>query len=326
MTNNKEYFRLVENAIQENPFLGKPLSLYEPANYMMSLGGKRIRPILTLMACKLFGGNINDALQPALAMEVFHNFTLVHDDIMDNAPIRRGKKTVHEKWNASTAILSGDVMLVLAYELISKINPAVLPEAIKLFNETAKRVCEGQQLDMEYQDAENITIDNYVEMIGLKTAALLAGSLKMGALVAGTSTENADLIYTFGYAAGIAFQVQDDLLDTFGDAVTFGKKIGGDIAANKKTYLAIKAMELADDADKNELKNLANGNDFFINEEEKISKVIAIYNKLGVKEITEEARDKYFRSALENLDKISADTEVKKELANLAAELVERAK
>lgn len=323
--NNKEYYGLVENAIKELHFHGKPLSLYEPANYMMSLGGKRIRPILVLMACKLFGGNIKDALHPALAMEVFHNFTLVHDDIMDNAPIRRGKKTVHEQWNTNTAILSGDVMLVLAYELISKINPAVLPEVILLFNETAKRVCEGQQLDMEYQDAENITLDDYVEMIGLKTAALLAGSLKMGALVAGANQENAELIYKFGYEAGIAFQIQDDLLDTFGDSATFGKKIGGDIAANKKTYLALKAMELADDKDKNELTRLANGTSA-ADEAEKISKVISIFNKLGVKEITEAVRDKYFKNALENLDKIPADTEVKKALSNLASELVERTK
>ena len=316
------YYKLIESAIKELHFNGQPVSLYEPANYMMSLGGKRIRPILTLMSCKMFDGDINIAIQPAVSMEVFHNFTLVHDDFMDNAAMRRGKKTVHEKWNAPTAILAGDVMLVLAYKLLSESSGSKMPEMIGLFNETAIKVCEGQQLDMEFQGKDEISIEEYIDMIGLKTAALLAGCLKMGAIIAGADKKEADLIYTFGYKLGISFQIQDDLLDSFGDPKTFGKSIGGDIVENKKTFLAIKARELAPPAVRIKLDELATERDYV----KKVELILTIYEQLGVKHVTRDLSEKYYAEALACLDKIDVPEDAKKELRQLAGELLNRNK
>ena len=316
------YYKLIESAIKELHFNGQPVSLYEPANYMMSLGGKRIRPILTLMSCKMFDGDINIAIQPAVSMEVFHNFTLVHDDFMDNAAMRRGKKTVHEKWNAPTAILAGDVMLVLAYKLLSESSGSKMPEMIGLFNETAIKVCEGQQLDMEFQGKDEISIEEYIDMIGLKTAALLAGCLKMGAIIAGADKKEADLIYTFGYTLGISFQIQDDLLDSFGDPKTFGKSIGGDIVENKKTFLAIKARELAPPAVRIKLDELATERDYV----KKVELILTIYEQLGVKHVTRDLSEKYYAEALACLDKIDVPEDAKKELRQLAGELLNRNK
>ncbi len=316
------YYKQIESAIKELHFNGQPVSLYEPANYMMSLGGKRIRPILTLMSCKMFGGDINSAIQPAISMEVFHNFTLVHDDFMDNAAMRRGKKTVHEKWNAPTAILAGDVMLVLAYKLLSESSGNKMPETIGLFNDTAIKVCEGQQLDMEFQGKDEISIEEYIDMIGLKTAALLAGCLKMGAIIAGADKKEADLIYTFGYKLGISFQIQDDLLDSFGDPKTFGKSIGGDIVENKKTFLAIKARELAPPAMRIKLDELATERDYV----KKVELILTIYEQLGVKHITRDLSEKYYSEALACLEETDVPEDAKKELRQLAGELLNRDK
>ncbi len=314
------YLDLIEAAIKKLQFKGHPKSLYDPANYMMSLGGKRIRPILTLMACKMFDGNIEKAMYPALAMEIFHNFSLVHDDFMDHAPLRRGKATVHTKWDVPTAILSGDLMLVLAYKVLSKSNDEKLADMLSLFNNTAIKVCEGQQLDMEFQHKNNISIQEYLDMIGLKTAALLAGCLKMGAVVAGASTKDAEYIYDFGYKLGISFQIQDDLLDSFGDAQTFGKSIGGDIVENKKTFLAIKARELATPAIRKKLDTLASETDYV----RKVELILTIYEQLGIKHITKELSEKYYQDALKDLDSISTSDASKKELISLAEELLNR--
>jgi len=318
------YQNLIEKEISNISFGDKPIELYEPLKYMMRLGGKRFRPALVLMSNGLFGGREEVAIHPAIGMEVFHNFTLIHDDIMDNAPLRRGKPTVHEKWGQTIAILSGDVMLVKAYHFISMVRPEILPEVLQLFNETASRVCEGQQYDMNFEQKPSVSIDEYVEMIGLKTAALLAGCLKMGAIIANAPMEDADRIYDFGYLLGTAFQVQDDLLDAFGNADTFGKSIGGDIFANKKTWLTLKAKEIANAEDATELDILFASR--VLPPEKKIARVMEIYRRTGVKELTEEARDSFYHQALESLDAINLPEENKQPLKGLAIELIERVK
>lgn len=318
-----DYQQLIEQHIRELKFPNDPPELYEPVQYMMSLGGKRIRPLLCLMACDLFGGDTKAALKPALAMEVFHNFTLIHDDLMDKAELRRGKQTVHHKWNMSTAVLSGDVMLVLAYDLLTEADKDKFRDIILLFNDTARKVCEGQQMDMVFEQAEQVSIADYVKMIGLKTAALLAGSLKMGALLAGAAEEDQILIYDFGYTIGTAFQIQDDLLDSFGGEA-FGKAIGGDIAANKKTYLTLKAFELADNET---AKGLAEYYGLQGHKpENKIKAVLDIYRELNIKVETEKARDKYFDHAMHCLEGLHADPHKKELLRKLAADLINRQK
>jgi geranylgeranyl diphosphate synthase type II len=320
-----EYQQLVENGIKELRYPANPSQLYEPVQYMMSLGGKRIRPVLTLLAAELFGGNAEEVLKPALAMEVFHNFSLVHDDLMDNANLRRGKPTVHTQWNMPTAILSGDVMLVLAYDLLLGVPAHLLKDVLELFNQTAKHVCEGQQMDMVFETSEDVSLDQYIEMIGLKTATLLAACLKMGALLGNASYEDQELLYRFGISIGTAFQVQDDLLDSFGDSSKFGKTIGGDIVANKKTYLTLKAFELADSKQRQELQRL-----FSMNESEparKVRSVLDIYNALDIKQHTEQARDSFYAEAMECLHSLKAvNKEGKKVLAAIAEDLISRQK
>ncbi|MEN8879767.1 MAG: polyprenyl synthetase family protein, partial [Polaribacter sp.] len=235
-------------------WIQEPKNLYEPVDYILKLGGKRIRPVLTLMAADIFGGSSKDALPAALAIEVFHNFTLVHDDIMDAAPLRRGQATVHEKWDINTGILSGDAMLILAYKYFENYKPEVFQSLAKLFSKTALEVCDGQQLDVDFETRKKVTIDEYLNMICLKTSVLVAAALKMGAIVAESDAKNADLIYDFGLNLGLAFQLQDDYLDTFGDPETFGKQIGGDIIENKKTFLYLKTLEVADKETKKKLK------------------------------------------------------------------------
>ena len=225
---------LIKSEIEQTNFIKTPSNLYEPIEYTMEMGGKRIRPLLCLMATQLFNGDIQKALKPALGLEIFHNFTLLHDDIMDNADVRRNKSTVHKKWNENVGILSGDAMLINAYQYITQSEKDVLPDLLKLFNDVALGVCEGQQYDMDFEDRGDVTVDEYIEMIRLKTAILLAGSLKAGAILAKATEKDADLIYQFGINIGIAFQLQDDYLDSFGNQKTFGKRIGGDIIANKK--------------------------------------------------------------------------------------------
>jgi geranylgeranyl diphosphate synthase type II len=315
----------VEEEIGKLLFGGQPRSLYEPISYILSLGGKRIRPVMTLMGCALFQDDVKRALNPALALEIFHNFTLVHDDLMDHANLRRGKETVHKKWSESTAILSGDAMLVIAYEkLVEGMEPAVIPQAMQLFSTSARKVCEGQEWDMLFESRQDVTIDEYVTMIGLKTAALLAGCLQMGALVAGADKKEQALLYDFGYTLGTAFQIQDDILDAYGSENDFGKKIGGDIAANKKTYLTLKTLELAAGEDKALLSQLFTQKP--ADNSGKISQVMAIYEKYGVKAFAENARDEFFSRAIDDLEHIRGNAEVKAELKALAENLVIRNK
>ena len=317
-----EYSQIIETELRSLSLPKDPSSLYEPVKYMMGLGGKRIRPVFTLLANDLFGGDLRTSIKPALAMEMFHNFTLVHDDILDRSDLRRGKPTVHKKWNEETAILSGDVMLVLAYELLSEVSPEKLPAVLRLFNFTGKKVCEGQQLDMVYESTDEVSLDQYIEMIGKKTAALFAGSLKMGALLAGSSEEDADNLYSFGHYAGIAFQVQDDLLDAYGEPGQWGKKKGGDIVSNKKTFLAIKALELAKGDELTELKRL--GADKEMDPEVKIRNTISIFDSLAISKISEEARDMYMDTALNSLQKINVGEEGKANLRAIASALINR--
>lgn len=277
-----------------------PVELYEPVNYILELGGKRLRPIVLLMSYSLFDENYKFALPAAMSIEVFHNFTLVHDDIMDDAPLRRGNPTVHEKYDTNTGILSGDVMLVLAYKHLLKMKDAPnFTEVLEVFTQTCVEVCEGQQMDMNFETRDDVSIPEYLKMIELKTSVLVAGAMKMGALLAGAPSDEADLIYEFGRDLGIAFQIQDDILDTFGDPEKFGKKVGGDIAQNKKTFLYLKAKEIADEALGAELVEIYNGND--LEEGLKINQVKEIFTKFNVQKIAEEEKNQYQKSAMDKL-------------------------
>ena len=258
-------------------FPESPVTLYEPNNYFLSLGGKRFRPVMCLMANELFGDINPDAWELASAIELFHNFTLIHDDIMDKAPLRRGQPTVHNKYCESTAILAGDVMLVKAYDYINKLKPDYLPRILDLFNRTATEVCEGQQLDMDFENRDEVSYDEYLHMITLKTSVLLAASLKMGGVLGDGSMGNLQLLYEAGKKIGLAFQMQDDYLDAFGDPAKFGKQVGGDILANKKTFLVIHALETASVAQRQELKALLDGRD-----DDKVNKVLQLFEDCGV--------------------------------------------
>ena len=313
---------LINKEIAEKQYSDNPLELYEPIRYIMGLGGKRMRPALLLMACDLFDGSIIKALKPAVGIELFHNFTLMHDDIMDKAPLRRGNSTVHEKWNESIAILSGDVMLVEAYQLMMNVDDDILREVLSIFSQTATGVCEGQQIDMNFESLGEVSINEYIEMIRLKTAVLLAGSLKIGALIGKADSEDAETLYKFGENLGLAFQLQDDILDVYGDPEKFGKQVGGDIIANKKTFLLIKAIELADDLDKEELN-------YWLNEENadsevKVKAVTDVYNRLGIRQLAEHEMNTFAEKALSALEKIQADADKKKVLRVFAEQLLIR--
>jgi geranylgeranyl diphosphate synthase, type II len=319
----ERYQQLAEDEIKRLSWDGEPKSLYEPIQYILSLGGKRIRPVLTLLGCALFEDNIEPAIAPAVAMEIFHNFTLIHDDLMDHADLRRGQPTVHKRWNESTAVLSGDAMLVLAYEkLIEGMEPSMIPEAIRVFSLAARKVCEGQQLDMEFETQSDISIDEYLNMISLKTAALLACCLEMGALAGGAKESQRRALHEIGINLGIAFQIEDDILDSFGTETGFGKKIGGDIAANKKTFLALTAFELAAPADRQALQKLYSKT--HPEAQEKLQGVLDIYHRYNVKEAAEKARDGYFGQALAQLDSLEAAPAAKEELRSLANTLIRR--
>lgn len=318
----KELQQIIDKAVKEINYPATPNELYEPIAYLMALGGKRLRPALVLMATDLFGGDIKAATPPALAIEMFHNFTLMHDDIMDNAPLRRGKPTVHEKWSDSVAILSGDVMFVKAYKLMIQVKPEVLISVLDVFNKTAIEVCEGQQIDMNFESRAEVSIDEYLEMIRLKTAVLLGGALKIGALIGDASEKNADLLYKFGENLGLAFQLQDDILDVYGDPEKFGKQVGGDIISNKKTYLLIKALELAKGEDLAVLNDWLSKKDFL--PEEKVLAVRALYNQLNIRKLSEEVMHSYAKVALDAFEQIDVDVENKKTLLNFAEMLVER--
>ncbi len=313
---------LIKSEIEQTNFIKTPTNLYEPIEYTMEMGGKRIRPLMCLMATQLFNGDIQKALKPALGLEIFHNFTLLHDDIMDNADVRRNKPTVHKKWNENVGILSGDAMLINAYQYITQSENDVLPDLLKLFNDVALGVCEGQQYDMDYEDREDVTVDEYIEMIRLKTAILLAGSLKAGAILAKATEKDADLIYQFGINIGIAFQLQDDYLDSFGDQKTFGKRIGGDIIANKKTFLLITALNNATFEDKQTLKSWIDAKDF--DEQEKIDAVKAIFIKNLVDESSQKLMEEYYNHAMNNISQINGNEKIKNELIDFAKNLMQR--
>lgn len=300
----------------------EPKNLYEPIQYILGLGGKKMRPVLTLMSAEIFDADYVKALPAALAVEVFHNFSLVHDDIMDDAPLRRGNITVHEKWNINTGILSGDAMLILAYQYFEQYEPFIFRELAKLFSKTALEVCEGQQWDVDFETRSDVTIPEYLKMIEYKTAVLVAAAMKMGAIVAETSAENGDLIYDFGLNLGLAFQLQDDYLDAFGNPATFGKQIGGDIIENKKTYLYLKAIEFASAEEKAKLLQL-----FSVSLEEnatKIEEVKTIFNATGATKATQQAIQDYTLMAFATLDKMNISSEKKSMLRSFGENLMNR--
>ena len=307
MLSFKEIQEKIEREIGQLEFDCPPKSLYEPITYILSLGGKRIRPALVLMAYNLYREDVEKAIRPAIGLEVFHNFTLLHDDLMDQADKRRNKPTVHKVWNANTAILSGDAMLIAAYQLIGETAPEHLKEVLDLFTRTALEICGGQQYDMEFESRMDVSEEEYLEMIRLKTAVLLACSLKTGAILGGASQEDAENLYRFGINIGLAFQLQDDLLDVYGDTRTFGKNIGGDILCNKKTFLLINALRRAEGEQKAQLEHWIARKDF--DAAEKIAAVTNIYNVLGLKELSEAKMQTYYAEGMKNLAALSVSEE-----------------
>jgi geranylgeranyl diphosphate synthase type II len=312
---------LVNKAIADTKYTEQPAELYEPISYLMQLGGKRMRPVLVLIATEIFDGNVLKALDAAIGIELFHNFTLMHDDIMDKAPLRRGKPTVHAKWNESAAILSGDVMFVEAYKLMIKVDDSILREVLAIFSDTASGVCQGQQADMNFEKRDDVSLPEYLEMIRQKTAVLLAGSMQIGALIGGAVPDQANLIYEFGENLGLAFQLQDDILDVYGNPEKFGKQVGGDILSNKKTFMLIKAKELATGNTKSELDTWLNSSDDPL---AKIKAITSIYNLLEVRKLAEIEMEEYVNKALGALDMISVDRSKKDLLRGFAEQLLIR--
>jgi len=300
----------------------EPNTLYEPIQYILSLGGKRLRPVLTLLTTEIFDGNYQKSLDAALAVEVFHNFSLIHDDIMDDAPLRRGKQTVHEKWDLNTGILSGDAMLILAYQLFENYEKDTFKDLAKLFSKTAIEVCEGQQYDIDFETRKDVTIPEYLKMIEYKTAVLVGTAMKMGAIVANASITDQNSIYEFGKNLGIAFQLQDDYLDAFGDPEKFGKQVGGDILENKKTYLFLKAQELSVDNQKKELLQFYD--DSLSNNDEKIAKVKQIFDESGASKATRDVIESYTQKAFNVLDTISISSDKKELLKQFGVALMNR--
>lgn len=315
----KELSALFEERFNRRHFPLEPQQLYEASQYLLTVKGKRIRPVMCLMGNELFDAIKEDTYHVATAIELFHNFTLVHDDIMDRAPLRRGIETVHKKFGESTALLAGDVMLVVAYEYLNKISTEYIHRVLKLFNTIAKQVCEGQQMDMDFEKITDVNFEDYVKMIGLKTSVLLAGSLQLGAILGGAGLGNQQHIYEFGKNLGIAFQIQDDYLDAFGDPEKFGKKPGGDIMANKKTFLLLQALKVASTGQQEELKDLLLQDD-----ESKIVRVLNIYKSCNIDEWAKQLKQKYFSIALKHLGEIAVRSIRKKPLEELANYLMER--
>lgn len=318
------YQQQIEAALKDKKYGSNPKELYEPISYIMSLGGKRLRPVLVFLAADIFDGDTTKALHPALAIELFHNFTLVHDDLMDKAPLRRNQPTVHEKWNNNIAILSGDAMMVRAYQELCLADPAMLPQLLEIFSDTAVKVCEGQQYDMNYESMTKVSIQQYIKMIELKTAVLLGGALKIGAVIGKAREEDAQRLYDFGKHIGIAFQLQDDILDVYADAAKFGKQKGGDIIANKKTYLLLKAIEMAESNRymKEELHQWIAAPQF--DAKEKVEAVINIYNFLNVKELARTEMQKHYELALTFLKDIPVSEDKKQSLIAFAESLMVR--
>ena len=322
MKTSDEILQLVNDKLDNLPYDRRPASLYEPIRYVLSMGGKRIRPVLMLLAYNLFKDDPESILMPACALETYHNYTLLHDDLMDNADLRRGHETVHRKWNANTAILSGDSMLVLAYQRMAQCDPAVMPDVLRLFTETALEIGEGQQYDMDFERRDDVTEEEYIEMIRLKTSVLLACALKIGAILAGASAGDADNLYRFGEKIGLAFQLQDDYLDVYGDTKVFGKAIGGDITSNKKTYMLINAFNRADGRQRAELERWISAVDF--DREEKIAAVTRLYNEIGIDHLAQEKIAFYFEESRKYLDAVGVDSMRKAELAAYAQRMMKR--
>ncbi|MFM2368210.1 MAG: hypothetical protein RL619_510 [Bacteroidota bacterium] len=317
-----QYQEFISEYLQSQYETKEPKNLYEPIHYILDLGGKRIRPVLTLMSAEVFDADYKKALPAALAVEVFHNFSLVHDDIMDDAPLRRGEQTVHEKWNINTGILSGDAMLILAYQYFEKYQPKIFRKLAKLFSKTALEVCEGQQWDVDFEVRNDVTIPEYLKMIEYKTAVLVAAAMKMGAIIAETSKENANLIYDFGLNLGLAFQLQDDYLDAFGDPETFGKQVGGDIIENKKTYLYLKAVAFSEKEQQEQLMHL-----FSVQPEDssdKINAVKEIFNNSGASKATQDAIQDFTFKAFQTLDKMNINADKKAMLRAFGENLMGR--
>ena len=317
----EELSALFTTRFSSRHFPDQPASLYDPADYFLGLGGKRIRPVLCLMGNELFGPIEEDAWDMAIALELFHNFTLIHDDIMDKAPLRRGQPTVHARYGSSTAILAGDVMMVAGYDYISRIRSPHIRRILELYNQTAMKVCEGQQLDMDYESRERVTMEEYLRMIELKTSVLLAGSLQIGAILGGAGLGNQDAIYRFGRNLGLAFQVQDDYLDCYGDASKFGKQVGGDIVAGKKTFLLIKTLEMADGAQRREMEELARAAPA-----EKVAGMLRIFSACGVDAWARELKEQYHVAASRSLEDIAVLSKRKEPLEGLIDFLLRREK
>lgn len=317
-----KYFQSFISYLEAQDLNREPKNLYKPVDYILQLGGKRLRPLLTLIACDVVSNSYEKALPAAMAVETFHNFTLVHDDIMDEAPLRRGKETVHAKWDVNTGILSGDAMLILAYQYFENYEPVVFQKLAKLFSKTALEVCDGQQLDVDFETRNDVTIPEYIKMITLKTSVLVAAALKMGAIVAEASEEQSNGLYNFGLNLGIAFQLQDDYLDTFGNPETFGKQIGGDIIENKKTFLYLKCLELANDVDKEKLK-------YFYKQKlddnsTKISEVTRIFEQNEIPALTQNLIQEYTNKSFEDLKKLNISESAKESLISFGKNLMTR--
>ena len=322
MLKAEEILTKVNTFLDNIPYDRKPQSLYEPIKYVLSMGGKRIRPVLMLLAYNLFKDDPENILMPACALETYHNYTLLHDDLMDNADLRRGHQTVHRRWDANTAILSGDSMLVLAYQRMAQCSADKMQQVLTLFTETALEIGEGQQYDMDFEHRNDVREEEYIEMIRLKTSVLLACATKIGAILAGASALDADNIYRFGEQMGLAFQLQDDFLDVYGDTKVFGKAIGGDIVSNKKTYMLINAFNRADAAQRAELERWIEAKDF--DAKEKIAAVTRIYNEIGIDRLAMEKIKFYFNESKKYLDAVSVAPERKAELAKYTAEMMKR--
>lgn len=322
MINVDQILKLVNDYLVQLPYDRRPASLYEPIRYVLSMGGKRIRPVLMLLSYNLFKEDPETILMPACALETYHNYTLLHDDLMDNADLRRGHETVHKKWNANTAILSGDSMLVLAYQRMQQCSSDKMAEVLALFTETALEIGEGQEYDMAFEHRDDVSEEEYIEMIRLKTSVLLACALKIGAILAGASKEDADNLYRFGEQIGLAFQLQDDFLDVYGDTRVFGKAIGGDITSNKKTFMLINALNHANEEQRRQLESWIGATEF--DRDEKVAAVTRLYNEIGIDRMAQDKIAYYFEQSRKYLQAVSVDESRKAELAAYAQRMMNR--
>lgn len=322
MINADQILKLVNDYLVQLPYDRRPASLYEPIRYVLSMGGKRIRPVLMLLSYNLFKEDPETILMPACALETYHNYTLLHDDLMDNADLRRGHETVHKKWNANTAILSGDSMLVLAYQRMQQCSSDKMAEVLALFTEAALEIGEGQEYDMAFEHRDDVSEEEYIEMIRLKTSVLLACALKIGAILAGASKEDADNLYRFGEQIGLAFQLQDDFLDVYGDTRVFGKAIGGDITSNKKTFMLINALNHANDDQRRQLESWIGATKF--DRDEKVAAVTRLYNEIGIDRMAQDKIAYYFEQSRKYLQAVSVDESRKAELAAYAQRMMNR--